>query len=101
MPGEKLRSGYLTPAFSRAQTRAEVRCSPYILGSFQSMSQNPKQKERKSEVSVPFVNRPFESEIHGTVNFTPFCCVLPQLGAIVCFCRATFAQSKMQQIGAI
>ena len=24
----------------------------------------------------PFVNRPFESEIHGTVNFTPFCCVL-------------------------
>ena len=26
--------------------------------------------------SVPFVNRPFESEIHGTVNFTQFCCVL-------------------------
>ena len=26
--------------------------------------------------SVPFVNRPFESEIHGTVNFTYFCCVL-------------------------
>ena len=25
---------------------------------------------------VPFVNRPFESEIHGTVNFTYFCCVL-------------------------
>ena len=25
---------------------------------------------------VPFVNRPFESEIHGTVNFTTFCCVL-------------------------
>ena len=25
---------------------------------------------------VPFVNRPFESEIHGTVNFTHFCCVL-------------------------
>ena len=24
----------------------------------------------------PFVNRPFESEIHGTVNFTYFCCVL-------------------------
>ena len=23
---------------------------------------------------VPFVNRPFESEIHGTVNFTYFCC---------------------------
>ena len=22
---------------------------------------------------VPFVNRPFESEIHGTVNFTQFC----------------------------
>ena len=26
--------------------------------------------------NVPFVNRPFESEIHGTVNFTHFCCVL-------------------------
>ena len=26
--------------------------------------------------NVPFVNRPFESEIHGTVNFTQFCCVL-------------------------
>ena len=25
---------------------------------------------------VPFVNRPFESEVHGTVNFTQFCCVL-------------------------
>ena len=25
---------------------------------------------------VPFVNRPFESEIHGTLNFTQFCCVL-------------------------
>ena len=25
---------------------------------------------------VPFVNRLFESEIHGTVNFTYFCCVL-------------------------
>ena len=25
---------------------------------------------------VPFVNRPFESEIHGTVNFTQFCYVL-------------------------
>ena len=25
---------------------------------------------------VPFVNRPFESEVHGTVNFTYFCCVL-------------------------
>ena len=25
---------------------------------------------------VPFVNRPFESEIHGTVNFTDFCFVL-------------------------
>ena len=25
---------------------------------------------------VPFVNRPFESEIHGTVNFTNFCFVL-------------------------
>ena len=27
-------------------------------------------------VTVPFVNRPFESEIHGTVNFTNFCFVL-------------------------
>ena len=31
-------------------------------------------KERDSH--VPFVNRPFESEIHGTVNFTYFCCFL-------------------------
>ena len=23
---------------------------------------------------VPFVNRPFESEIHRTMNFTHFCC---------------------------
>ena len=29
-----------------------------------------------SWTNVPFVNRPFESEIHGTVNFTQFCCVL-------------------------
>ena len=29
-----------------------------------------------SREDVPFVNRPFESEIHGTVNFTQFCCVL-------------------------
>ena len=28
------------------------------------------------DMYVPFVNRPFESEIHGTVNFTQFCCVL-------------------------
>ena len=28
------------------------------------------------KVHVPFVHRPFESEIHGTVNFTQFCCVL-------------------------
>ena len=25
---------------------------------------------------VPFVNGPFESEIHGTMNFTQFCSVL-------------------------
>ena len=29
-----------------------------------------------TQTHVPFVNRPFESEIHGTVNFTQFCCVL-------------------------
>ena len=28
------------------------------------------------QVNVPFVNRPFESEIHGTLIFTQFCCVL-------------------------
>ena len=27
-------------------------------------------------IIVPFLNRPFESEIQGTVNFTQFCCVL-------------------------
>ena len=31
---------------------------------------------RPKTTHVPFVNRPFESEIHGTVNFTQFCCVL-------------------------
>ena len=30
----------------------------------------------KTTPDVPFVNRPFESEIHGIVNFTQFCCVL-------------------------
>ena len=30
----------------------------------------------KSLMHVPFVNRPFESEIHGTVNFTNCCFVL-------------------------
>ena len=30
----------------------------------------------REQTDVPFVNRPFESEIHGTVNFTQFCCVL-------------------------
>ena len=30
----------------------------------------------KDDAHVPFVNRPFESEIHGTVNFTQFYCVL-------------------------
>ena len=34
------------------------------------------QIKEKPEGNVPFVNRPFESEIHGTVNFTQFCCVL-------------------------
>ena len=31
---------------------------------------------RRLRTHVPFVNRPFESEIHGTVNFTQFCCFL-------------------------
>ena len=31
---------------------------------------------RREIDNVPFVNPPFESEIHGTVNFTYFCCVL-------------------------
>ena len=30
----------------------------------------------RATLFVPFVNRPFESEIHGTVSFTQFCCVL-------------------------
>ena len=34
---------------------------------------------------VPFVNRLFESEIHGTVNFTQFCCVL-----LVTWCYRVF-----------
>ena len=31
---------------------------------------------RTGHMFVPFVNRSFESEFHGTVNFTYFCCVL-------------------------
>ena len=31
---------------------------------------------RARTACVPFVNRPFDSEIHGIVNFTQFCCVL-------------------------
>ena len=34
---------------------------------------------------VPFLNRPFESEIHGTVIFTQFCCVL-----LVTWCYRVF-----------
>ena len=47
MSGEKIRSGYLTPAFSRAQNRAEMLLSLGILGGSQSKSPNPKQKKRK------------------------------------------------------
>ena len=36
----------------------------------------PRKKRADQKRHVPFVNRPFESEIHGTVNFTQFCCVL-------------------------
>ena len=40
--------------------------------------------------TVLFVNQSFESEIHGTVNFTYFC-----------FCCAIFAQGRIQQMCAI
>ena len=40
------------------------------------LNQGPQLSVRIENLFVPFVNRPFESEIHGTVNFTQFCCVL-------------------------
>ena len=44
--GKKIRSGYLTPAFSGAQKRAEFLRNPCIL-------RDPKQRGRKSEVATP------------------------------------------------
>ena len=49
---EKIRIGYLTHVFSRAQKRAKLLPSPRILGACESISQNPQQKERKSEVAT-------------------------------------------------
>ena len=52
---------------------------PYTLTSpdAESFPQLPPLREPlEAALFVPFVNRPFESEIHGTVNFTQFCCVL-------------------------
>ena len=43
--GNKIRSGYLTPAFSKAQKRAEMLCHPCILG-------DPQQRGTKSEVAA-------------------------------------------------
>ena len=42
------------------------------------ISQHPLLQPPHSElhIHVPFVNRTFESEIQGTMNFTTFCCVL-------------------------
>ena len=40
------------------------------------ISANLNQEVRDVEEDVPFMNRPFESEMHGTVNFTNFCFVL-------------------------
>ena len=49
---------------------------PYGLGMFSGDLLEGSNRVPKDIWSVPFVNRPFESEIHGTVNFTQFCCVL-------------------------
>ena len=46
-----------------------MRCPPFYKGCNQSM-------EGAHHSIVPFVNRPFEWDIHGTVNFTTFCFVL-------------------------
>ena len=43
--GKKIRSGCLTPAFSKAQKRAEMLCHPCILG-------DPQQRGTKSEVAA-------------------------------------------------
>ena len=42
--GEKIRSGYLTPAFSGAQKRAEVLRNPCILGDPQRQARGQNQK---------------------------------------------------------
>ena len=43
--GNKIRSGYLTPAFLGAQKRAEMLCHPCILG-------DPQQSGTKSEMAA-------------------------------------------------
>ena len=41
---DQIRSGYLTPAFSGAQKRSELRCNPYILGVPQRQARGQNQK---------------------------------------------------------
>ena len=47
------------------------------------------------------MNRPFESEIHGTVKFTYFCCVLLVTWCYRALLCAIFSQRKIQQMCAI
>ena len=60
--------------------RADVRLTPHIhrwwLPPPEATNRCRVRCTAGTVVYVPFVNRPFESEIHGTVNFTQFCCVL-------------------------
>ena len=43
--GDKITSGYLSPAFSGAQKRAELLCNPCILGGLQCQAQGQNQKK--------------------------------------------------------
>ena len=72
----KIRSGRLTPAFSRAQKRAEMLRHPYILG-------GPQQRGTKSEVKLEVATSPLPS--HGPKKgrkcyITPAFLVVPNKG---------------------
>ena len=47
-------------------------------------------------VLVPFVKRPFEWGIHGGATLASFCCVLRELGPVVCVSRAISARMVVQ-----
>ena len=74
-----LRSTHLEVACMAAQAKPKgtpVKAKPEAKLEPEELSKKKKEKAKSPPKNVPFVNRPFESEIHGTVNFTYFCCFL-------------------------